>query len=78
MRPGAYVFYNNTIAYDWKNKSGQKWTVPLGLGVGRTFDTGGGHGFDLSVGFYRLGNWGRPDGSAKYMLQFGLGWIFPR
>ena len=78
--PGAYLGYNNTVAYDHKTKggSGNSWTVPLGLMAGRTFDVGGGYGLDVSLGGYHLPSWGRPQGGAKYQLKLGLSWIFPR
>jgi hypothetical protein len=78
--PGAYMAYNNTVAYDHKVKggNGNAWTIPLGLTAGRTFDMGGGHGFDLGVGAYGLPSGGRPKGGAKYQVKLGLSWIFPR
>ena len=78
--PGAYVSYNNTVSYDHKVKggNGNAWTIPVGLTAGRTFDMGGGHGFDLGVGAYGLPGGGRPKGGAKYQVKLGLSWIFPR
>jgi hypothetical protein len=78
--PGAYIAYNNTISYDVKATGDfdDKWTIPLGLTAGKTFDMGGGHGFDLSLGSYVLPSWGRPKGAAEYQVKFGLTWIFPR
>ncbi len=78
--PGAYVAYNNTASYDHKTQgsNGNSWTIPLGLTTGRTFDMGGGHGFDIGIGGYHLPSWGRPKGGAKYQLKLGLTWIFPR
>lgn len=73
--PGAYVGYNAVIAADWKASSGNRWTVPVGLAVGRTFDVGGGHGFDVSLGPYY--NAVRQRGGARWQLRFGLSWIFP-
>ena len=46
--------------------------------MGRTFDMGGGHRFDINAGFYQFSHWGRPKGGAKYQIQLGLSWIFPR
>jgi len=78
--PGAYVAYNNTISYDHKSKggSGNHWNVPLGLTTGKTFDMGGGHGFDLGIGAYHMPSWGRPKGGTEYQIKLGLAWIFPR
>ena len=78
--PGAYLAYNNTSSYDHKTKdgNGNSWTIPLGLTTGRTFDMGGGHGFDASLGGYHLPSWGRGKGGSKYQVKLGLSWIFPR
>ncbi len=73
--PGAYVAYNAVISVDWKAKSEDQWTVPLGLSVGRTFDMGGGHGLDLMVGPYY--NVVRPDGAADWSARFMVSWLFP-
>jgi hypothetical protein len=73
--PGAYVAYNAVISADWKADSDNTWTVPLGLSIGRTFDMGGGHGFDVIIGPYK--NVVRPDGAADWMIRFGINWIFP-
>lgn len=73
--PGAYVGYNATISADWNADNNNRWTVPLGVTVGRTFSVGDGHAFDLSAGPYY--NVERPDGAADWMLRFGLSWLFP-
>jgi hypothetical protein len=73
---GAYVAYNASIAADWKADSDDTWTVPLGAIVGRTFDMGGGHGLDLSVGPYW--NVVKPDGGADWFLKFQVTLLFPK
>lgn len=73
--PGAYIGYNAVISADWKASSGNTWTVPLGLSVGRTFDMGDGHGLDLSIGpYYSVV---QPEGGPKWQLRFGITWVFP-
>jgi len=73
--PGAWVGYNAVISADWNASSGNTWTIPLGLTVGRTFDMGSGNGLDLSVGAY--GNVVRPDGAPDWQIRFGVTWVFP-
>ena len=77
--PGAYAFYNNTIAYDWEAKGsrGQRWTVPIGMGIGNTFDLGGGYGFDFGVGYYYQPSFGRPKGGPEHQLQISITMIAP-
>ena len=45
--PGAYVAYNAVTSVDWKADSVDRWTVPLRFSVGKTFDMGGGNGYDI-------------------------------
>ena len=70
--PGAYVAYNAPITYDWKSDD---LTLPLGAVVGRTFDMGGGHGLDLSIGAYW--NAVKPDGSNEWQIKFGVTLLLP-
>jgi hypothetical protein len=74
--PGSYVAYNNSVTYSWKADSGNRWQVPLGLTVGRTFPVGGkGDALDLSLGAYSLVV--RPDGGADWQLKLGISWFLP-
>jgi hypothetical protein len=73
--PGVYMGYNAVISADWEADSSNRWTVPIGLSVGRTFSMGGGHGLDLIAGPYY--NVERPDGAADWMFRFGVNWLFP-
>ena len=73
--PGMSIAYNATIAADWNARSSNRWTVPLGFSLGRTFDMGDGHGLDVSGGPYY--NVVRPNGAADWSFRFGLTWIFP-
>jgi hypothetical protein len=73
--PGAFVAYNNTIAYDWSASSGNEWTVPVGLHVGRAFSLGGGYGLELSLGGYKLA--ARPEGAAEWQVKFGISVVLP-
>lgn len=73
--PGAYLGYNAVVTVDWKADSDNRWTVPLGLTLGRTFDMGGGHALDLAIGPYY--NVERPDGAADWTIRFGINWVFP-
>lgn len=73
--PGAYVAYNAVISVDWKASASNTWTVPVGFSVGRTVDMGSGNGLDVMIGPYY--NAARPDGSADWLLRFGMSWLFP-
>lgn len=72
--PGAYVGYNNSMSYNWKAGSGDKFTLPLGLTAGRTILLGNGDGLDLSIGAYSLAV--RPDEGPVWQFKFGISYFF--
>ncbi len=37
--PGVSLQYNSVISYDWNASSGNEWTLPLGMGVSKMFDS---------------------------------------
>lgn len=75
--PGLSLSYNPAITADWKIDSSDKWTVPLGAGIGKTFLLGtNGHAVDISIGGYGVPI--RPDGGPKAQLKFALFFMFPR
>src|SRR5213596_2021651 len=51
-----------TISNDWKAPSGQRWVIPIGVDVGRTF-TIGSQGISLQIGAYD--NVKKPTGAAE-------------
>lgn len=71
---GAYIGYNNSIAYNWNADSGNKLTLPLGLTIGRTILLGNGDGLDLSIGAYDLVE--RPEAGAEWQFKFGISYFF--
>ena len=74
--PGTYVGYNNSITYNWNADSGDRWQVPLGLTLGKTFGVGSrGDALDLSLGAYGLA--AGPEGGADWQLKFGISWFLP-
>ncbi|MFW2441118.1 MAG: hypothetical protein ACN4GR_17305 [Arenicellales bacterium] len=72
--PGAYLGYNNSIAYNWNASSGDKLTVPAGLTFGRTILLGNGDGLDLSLGVYDLVE--RPQDGPEWQFKFGVSYYF--
>jgi len=73
--PGTTISYNAVTTVDWTADADNRWTVPLGLSVGKTWDMGGGHGLDMSIGPYY--NVVRPEGAAGWQIRFGINWLFP-
>ena len=74
--PGATIHYNNAITADWRIEEGSQWSVPLGLGVSKSFVVGGGHGIDVVLGYYGMA--ARPEGGPSAQVKFGLTWLVPR
>ena len=72
--PGAYIGYNNAIAYNWNAASGEKLTLPVGFTVGRTLLLSSGNGLDLSVGFYDLAE--KPKDASEWQFKFGISYYF--
>jgi hypothetical protein len=72
--PGWEIQYNNTITYDWNAEAGNRWTVPLGLGVGKTIMLGD-VGFNIIGGYYH--NLVKPDGAADGMLRISANFVSP-
>ena len=74
--PNAWtIHYNNIISYDWNTTAGNAWTVPLGLGVSKTFALDGGHGVELALGAYY--NAARPTGAADWSIKWAVNWLLP-
>ena len=71
---GAYIGYNNSMTYNWEAESDDKFTLPLGLTIGRTILLGNGDGLDFSIGAYDLVE--RADNSPKWQLKLGLSYYF--
>ena len=72
---GWELQYNNTITYDWNATSGNRWTVPLGLGVGKTIAFDSGYGLNVVLGYYY--NVEKPIGAADSMIRFSFNLIIP-
>ena len=72
---GAYITSAPIITADWKADSGQRWTVPLGVGVGKIFHFG-----KLPVntqigGYYNVVH---PDNGANWQLRAQVQFMFPK
>ncbi|MES2216909.1 MAG: neuromedin U [Pseudomonadota bacterium] len=71
---GWYVTTQPTLTANWFAASGQKWLVPFGIGVGRTF-TIGNQIMNVSLqGYY---NAIKPSINAPWTLQMNIEFLFP-
>jgi hypothetical protein len=73
--PGTYLSFSPLITANWEARSGQEWTVPLGLALGQIFRVGG-QAMNGQVGAYY--NVVRPDFAPEWQLRAQLVLLFPR
>jgi hypothetical protein len=72
---GWSIGYSGQILADWKAPSGEKWTVPLGLSVGKVVKLG-----ILPVQFQLAGQYfvERPTGGPEWNIQLQITPVIPR
>jgi len=73
--PGRYLTFAPIITANWEAASGQKWTVPLGLGVGQIMRWGK-QPVNLQAAAYY--NVARPDNAASWQLRLQVQFLFPK
>ena len=71
---GWYVTTQPTITANWFQPTGQRWTVPFGLGSGRTFTL---NKQAVNVALQAYYNPIRPSGATHWTLQGTLELLFP-
>lgn len=74
-KPGRYLSFSPVITADWKAQDGQRWTVPLGLGIGQIMRFGH-QPVNLQVaGYYNVE---RPDLAARWQMRLQIQFLFPK
>ena len=73
--PGRYLTFAPVITADWEADSGQKWVVPLGLGIGQIMRFGK-QPVNLQASAYY--NVERPDNAAQWQLRLQMQFLFPK
>ncbi len=71
-----YLTFQPIITADWEAGSGQQWTVPLGLGVGKLLRVGA-KGLPINLNVSAFDNVVRPDGAADWQLRVMVGVLLP-
>ncbi len=73
--PNFYLTTSPTFTYNWYADSGQRWTVPLGGGVGKLVRFG-----KLPVDFRLTAytNVETPDHAADWYAEFQVKFLFPK
>ena len=73
--PGTYVSFSPIVTANWEARSGQQWTVPLGLAVGQVLPVGT-QPINVQLGAYY--NVVRPDIGPEWQIRFQLAFLFPK
>ena len=75
MDDGWYLTSSPIITAEWSaKKGGDRWTVPLGAGVGRVFSIGE---QPIEMRFIPYYNVARPENGARWTLLFRVTFLFP-
>ena len=75
LRHGWYLTSSPIITANWEAKTGQRWTVPVGGGVGRIIHLGK-QPVNIYTQFFR--NAERPDGTTDWSARFNMQFLFPK
>ncbi len=72
---GWYLTSAPIITANWEASSGNKWTVPVGAGVGKLFKLGK---LPVNTQLQAFSNVERPKDTADWQLRFQLQFLFPK
>jgi hypothetical protein len=75
MRHGWYLTTSPIITANWEVRPGQRWTVPVGGGVGRIVRFGR---QPVSIYAQLFRNVERPDGTTSWSARFEMTFLFPK
>ena len=74
-KPGRYLTFAPIVTANWKADSGDKWTVPLGGGIGQIIKWG-----DIPVNLQASSyyNVETPDNGADWQMRLQVQFLFPK
>ena len=75
LNDGWYLMTDPVILANWQAPSDNRWTIPLGGGIGRIFKMGE---QPLNVRLRSYYNFERPDGSPEWSINFSVAFLFPK
>ena len=75
MDKGWYLITDMIITANWQADSGDRWTVPLGGGVGKIFKIGGQAMNSRLEAYYNVE---KPDGAPDWSTSFTIQFLFPK
>lgn len=71
---GWFLYSNATITVDWLSQLSDRWTFPVGGGIGKVFTIGK---QSASASIQGLYNAVRPDDSSGWAVNFQFSLLFP-
>jgi hypothetical protein len=73
--PDRYLTFSPTFSANWKASGGERWTVPVSLGIGQLVKFG-----KQAVNFQAAGYYNviRPTGAASWTLEAQVQFLFPK
>ena len=75
LKKGWYIASSPIITSDWMATSGNRWTVPVGGGIGRVFKLGF-QPVNVTMQFY--GNAVHPAGGSPWSMRTQIAFLFPK
>lgn len=75
LNNGWYLLTDMVITANWETNSSNRWTVPVGGGVGRIFKIGQ---QSINARLEAYYNAEKPEGAADYTIAFQFSFLFPR
>ena len=72
---GWYASFSPIITADWQADSSDRWTVPLGGGIGKVGSIGK---QPINTSLHAYYNVERPDGGAEWSIRFQVQLLFPK
>jgi hypothetical protein len=74
--PGFYLTFSPIITANWEAASGEKWTLPLGVGIGKLLRVGS-RGVPININASAYDNVVKPDSGASWTLRIQAALLLP-
>jgi hypothetical protein len=75
LENGWYAAFDSTMTANWNAPADKRWTIPVGLDVGKAFQLGK-QSLSLQLGTYY--NIERAEGAARWLIRLQVSLIFPK
>ncbi|WP_188569369.1 neuromedin U [Undibacterium terreum] len=75
MKGGWYLVSSPVVTSNWKQKSSERWTVPVGGGIGRLFKVGG---QSINTNVQVFSNLARPINAPSWSFRLQVQFLFPK